>query len=145
MDITPYETTEIEPLVFSFISESKDKRIEKLIMYDPIEVDLYNLAFGDRKNKDTLDIDDKIVSNNNDFSKIFSTIVHTFPKFFEKNPASSIFFQGSTKQRTKVYGWIISRRYKEFNLEYDIFGGSGDSIENFVKLKEYEYYIIQKK
>jgi len=76
---------------FEFISEGPKGKIAKLIQFMPTNFDnLYNLAFGD-KNSATGEIDDTIISNNEDSEKVLATVVASVYAFMDKHPGTRIF------------------------------------------------------
>jgi len=106
MDIEKYETQdENNHLRYTFLSKGKAE-IMKIIAYQKLahniqipekgQLKVYNLAFRDRKGY-SLDIDDKVKSNNDDMYKVFNTVLHTIPTFFSKYPNTCIAVQGSDK------------------------------------------------
>ena len=77
MNLPQYKTNPDEDLhSFSFISEGKNGKIEKVIRYEKITDDVFNLGFGD-KDPITGKINDKVVTNNGDTEKVLATVVST--------------------------------------------------------------------
>lgn len=144
MNSTPYSIKKEKDLIFSFISIGPKGRIEKLIKYETISDEFYNLGFGDRKGNSWL-IDDKVMSDNGDIKKVIRTVIHTIPIFFSKYPFYGLLFSGSNKKRTRTYALIIERYLDEFTKEYNIFGGKEDIIEEFRKRQKYDFFMILKK
>ena len=66
-------------LVFEFISEGPKGQIPKLVKFTETNLKgLFNLAFGD-KDQHTGEINDTVISNNDDSEKILATVVATYP------------------------------------------------------------------
>jgi hypothetical protein len=69
------ETYPIKPsldkLYYLFISEGPKGRIIKIVLFQNIGENSYNLAFGDFNGGQ---VDDEVVSNNRDFVKVLSTV-----------------------------------------------------------------------
>ena len=81
---------------FTFISEGKNGAIEKVILYEELEVKgVFNLGFGD-KDPITGGINDRAITNNGDTEKILATVVSTVYTFINKNPTAYIYAEGST-------------------------------------------------
>jgi hypothetical protein len=73
-------------MVFEFVSEGPKGKILKLVQFGETNLkDFYNLAFGD-KDPGTGEINDSIVSNNNDSDKVLATVVATVYAFTDKHP-----------------------------------------------------------
>ena len=64
-------------MTFEFISEGPRGLIHKLVRFQPTNLKgVYNLAFGD-KDHTTGEIDDTVISNNEDSEKVLATVVAT--------------------------------------------------------------------
>jgi len=85
MNLPQYEVTPDENLYkFTFISEGKNGKVEKIVLYEEINEGVFNLAFGD-KDITTGHINDRIVTNNGDTEKVLATVISTVYTFFDKN------------------------------------------------------------
>ncbi len=82
---------------------------------------LYNLGFGDL-NKESGDLDDHIISNNQDRDKVLATVAHTVVLFTKRRPKAQIFFEGSNKARTRLYQMAINKYFDELSKTF-IFEG----------------------
>ena len=79
---------------------------------------IYKLAFGDLLPGGG--IDDTVVSNNGDIIRVLSTVLQIIRDFTSSQPYLKIMFQGSTKERTILYGRILRMYYREFSAEFKI-------------------------
>lgn len=103
---------------YGFISNGK-KRIEKVVDFIPLKTrHRFNLGFGDLSPDGT--IDDKVNSNNGDIVKVLATVVAILRNFTEQNPQAEIYFEGSTVERTVLYGRILKTYYTTFSKEFSI-------------------------
>lgn len=126
-------------LQFEFISISPKRRIIKRVEYTYIEeFNFWNLGFGDY-NPDTGQLDDQIVSDNGDTRKVLATIAFSLREFIALNQDATVFFTGSTDQRTHVYGWIISRYWADISDGFVVEGVMEDG--NTVLFTPYQSYI----
>lgn len=145
MNTPTYPITAAAPLIFTFVSEGKRGRIKKVVRYDMIYKNVFNLGFGDFDQK-TLQLNDKADSNNGDIRKVMATVIQTLPLFFEKHPDKVVQFKGSDQRRTLFYSRIIRTYQHEIEDDFQI---TGKTIEGrFEAIKEesrYEYFIIRKK
>jgi hypothetical protein len=134
--------------VFEFISEGPKGNILKSVHYTKMKVkgirNIYNLAFGD-KNNDTGDIDDNIVSGNQDREKVLATVINTVIIFTEKNPKAQIFITGSTPARTRLYQIAIGKYLEEFSEIFDIKGVTQNQLMLYEKNVNYRAFLIRKK
>ncbi|MEM1122876.1 MAG: hypothetical protein AAGJ18_20700 [Bacteroidota bacterium] len=110
-------------LEFQFESTGKNGIIQKIILYQPIGKNRFNLAFGDRKGND---IDDKVVSNNGDLIKVVSTVALSVYQFFEDNPTATIEIQGVDMKRLRLYNHIFKRKKTEIETLFILKGDLGD-------------------
>ncbi|TAF97223.1 MAG: hypothetical protein EAZ32_16340 [Cytophagia bacterium] len=77
----PYYHFETSPdsLIYEFDSVSEHKTIHKVVIYEPLEDDMYHLGFGDLTAEGKVDY--KIVSANQDMDKVLMTVVQTMLLF----------------------------------------------------------------
>ncbi len=144
MSATPYPIKTEDELVFSFVSEGPQGRIVKIVKYEMLRPSLYNLAFGDKINN--LDLDDEVVSNNSDTSKVLSTVIFTIGLFFEKVPNAFLVIRGSDSARNKLYCRVVKNNFELFSQEFIILGGTKEKpMEPFSDEKIYDWLIISKK
>jgi hypothetical protein len=132
-------------MVFEFVSEGPKGKIPKLVQFGETNLKgLYNLAFGD-KDLTTGEIDDSIVSNNNDSSKVLATVVATVYAFTDKYPDVWIYAAGSSKSRTRLYRMGLTRHLAEIEEDFDLYGQRMGEWESFEKGVEYEAFLVQRK
>jgi hypothetical protein len=98
MNLPRYELkAERSLMVFEFISEGPRGQIPKLIKFSETSLKgFYNLAFGD-KNLETDEIDDTVVSNNEDREQVLATVVSAVYSFTEVKKEAWIYATGSSK------------------------------------------------
>jgi len=105
MTQVPYPYKRLRPKRYIFISTGK-KSIEKVVDFVPLGPgNIMNLAFGDLLPDGT--IDDQVNSNNGDIIKVLATVIDILRHFTIQYPKAEIYFEGSTEERTKLYGRII--------------------------------------
>ncbi|WP_311325796.1 DUF6934 family protein [Capnocytophaga sputigena] len=146
MNLPQYKTNPDEDLhSFSFISEGKNGKIEKVIRYEKITNDVFNLGFGD-KDSITGKINDKVVTNNGDTEKVLATVVSTVFTFTERNPNAYIYATGSNHVRNRLYRRGITKYLSEAldtfaiygmlpNQEFEIFNPNTDYVGFLLHLK----------
>ncbi|TAF72963.1 MAG: hypothetical protein EAZ53_14335 [Bacteroidetes bacterium] len=126
-------------LVFSFFSIGKRGIIPKVVVYEPIDDMVFNLAFGDF-NIETKTLDDLIVSNNGDTRKVLSTVINTLYYFFENHPNALVLLKGSTELRTKLYQRIIKTYKSDFDNKFVITGMLSE-VDKFKTIDFNENYV----
>ena len=101
-------------LVFTFFSIGKRGVIPKIVVFEYIKPNTYNLAFGDFDiSTDTFN--DEIVSNNGDVKKVLATVVAILLHFFVIQPIAKVYIKGSNTIRTNLYQRIIKTYAAEYN------------------------------
>jgi hypothetical protein len=129
---------------YKFFSEGPNGNIKKIIAYQKIGDDIYNLAFGDwneYKNR----INDNIRTNNNDREKILHTIASTVIDFVKHHPQATVFAKGSTPARTRLYQIGIANKLKEIDQLFEIEGLYKSRWERFQKGKNYQAFTLKTK
>ena len=147
MKLDRYQLKADEPLTtFEFLSEGAKGKIEKIIQFSPVnQIDnIYNLAFGD-KNILTGEIDDKIVTDNGDSEKVLATVVAAIYAFCDYFPDAWIYATGSSAARTRLYKMGINKYFEIVETDFEIYGEIQNEWELYVKGKDYQAFIIQRK
>jgi hypothetical protein len=146
MRIDTYELSAKESLMtFEFISQGIKGSITKRVQFQRIndDEDVYNLAFGDVI---LGEIDDIVISNNNDTTKVLATVASTIPLFMIKYPNAIIYAKGSTPTRTRLYQMGISKNLEIISENFTVYGISeNNNYEIFEKNKHYSAFVIIKK
>lgn len=139
----PYESNH-DFSVIDFISIGKHGSISKRITFTTTELEnVYNLAFGDVDENG--DIDDCRVSNNGDRNKILATVFHVVNLYTEKYPNRWIFFNGSTKERTRLYRIAVGLNLDELSQTFEIYGYIKKELKPFRKNMEINAFVIKRK
>ncbi len=146
MKLPRYEyLTESEAELFKFTSEGKKGNIKKLVVYSQmLENDIYNLAFGDY-DEETNSINDTVITNNNDSQKVLATVASTLYVFTDKHPNVWVYATGSNSARTRLYRMGITTNIEEVLEDFEVFGLSNETWQEFEKGKEYEAFLVKRK
>lgn len=132
---------------YEFYSEGPKGRIKKAIRFTKInneEPVLYNLGFGDIS-EETDNIDDTIVSNNDDRDIVLATVAKTVIDFTNIYGNHYIFAIGSTTARTRLYQMGISGLWNEISIDFEIHGFKSGSWHPFEKGVNYEAFLVKRK
>lgn len=136
-----------ERYLYEFYSEGPAGRIKKVVLYELIEKNLFNLGFGDW-DEDLKKVIDLNRSNNGDRDKVLATVAATVLDFIEKIPDARIFVEGTTPARTRLYQIGIGNNLTEINEIFEVFEVFG-YIENhwefFCRGKNYEAFLIKRR
>jgi hypothetical protein len=108
MNLPKYPVVAIpEQNMYKFDSEGPRGRIRKVIFYQLMGHNFFNLSFGDW-NEELQKLDDSTRSNNSDRDKVLTTVAYTAVDFTNQFPRAKIFVEGSTSARTRLYQIGIS-------------------------------------
>jgi hypothetical protein len=133
---------------FEFVSEGPKGRILKRIEYAKIELEgyenFYNLAFGDI-NSDSVEIDDAVITNNQDREKVLATVANTIFIFLKRYPEAKIIMRGRNTARTRLYRMAISKYSDELSDFFDIKGNFNKKWLPFEKNIDYNAFLIRLK
>jgi hypothetical protein len=114
------------------------------LLYDD---NIFNLAFGLADNNGSFD--DTAILNNNDRNKILATVAKTIMLFLDYHPECSVYFTGSTINRTRLYRRAINVAMAELKDYLEIFGlvenGNDLLLDPFDGKKNYFAFLIHKK
>lgn len=134
-------------LTYKFDSIGPKGIIKKAVQYTPVRnigKNVYNLAFGDL-NKISGEIDDTVVSNNNDTKKIMFTVGLTSLQFVNHFPNAEILIVGSTISRTRLYQMIFNQNIIEIEKIFDLQGFRNGYWEKFKTGINFEAFLVKKK
>ena len=90
-------------------------------------------------------LSDVAVSNNSDMETVLATVIATIPLFFEKFENATLFFQGSTKSRTRLYRVILNKYITDIRLSYNIKALKDGQVVEFNANDNFDGFFIFKK
>ena len=124
---------------FIFESEGKQGKIIKIIQFTQLESNEWNLGFGDLKDGN---IDDLIISNNEDVFKVIKTVAKVVTIFFQEYPQSRFIIKPIDDKRKKLYNSIFRRHFKDIILDFNILGIVENNKEAYSPQKNYDNFEI---
>ena len=120
MTYVPYSYKHVALRRYIFTSVGRNE-IKKVVEFVPLKAkNVMNLGFGDLLPDGSFD--DKANSNNGDILKVLATAVYILKHFTTQHPEITVFFTGSTKERTRLYTRIIKTYYSLFSKEFVLYG-----------------------
>ncbi len=139
-------STEPELNIFEFESIGPKGKIIKLVQYTEMNIKgYYNLAFGDL-DVITREINDGVITNNGDGTKVLATVVSTVYAFTGKYPEAYIFATGSSEARTRLYRMGITNNLEELKNDFYVYGLRNDeTFEPFIVGEDYLGFLITRK
>ncbi|MCU0470045.1 MAG: hypothetical protein MUF58_15730 [Arcicella sp.] len=131
---------------YYFFESIGKTNIQKIVVFQPSEVnpDIVELAFGNLKTD--LSIDVFAVDDNEDMPIVISTVITTIFDYLEYYPEKTIYFSGSTPSRTRLYRAAIAKSLEKIESNYQVFGlKENTQIESFDKHNTYLAFLIKRK
>lgn len=130
---------------FEFLSEGAKGKVPKLIQFQEMNLpNLYNIAFGDL-NSLTGQLDDRIITDNNDSEKILATVVAAIYAFTGQYPDAWIYATGSTASRTRLYRMGINKYFDIVEADFDIMGENQNEWEWYKNGNDYQAFAVHRK
>ena len=130
---------------FEFLSEGPKGQIVKLVQFQQMNLpNLYNLAFGDL-NPITVQLDDKVITDNGDSEKVLATVVAAVYAFAGHYPEAWIYATGSTETRTRLYRMGINKYFDIVEEDFHIMGEHQSEWEWYKKGKDYQAFAVYRK
>lgn len=145
MNLDKYSvTSDDDHFTYEFLSQGPNGTIKKVILYQQIEKDVFNLAFGDW-NEIEQRISDEVRSNNNDRDKVLATVASTVIDFIKYYPNAQIFAKGITPGKTRLYQMGINSNWDEISELFEIQGNFIGKWEQFKHNKNYQAFALKAK
>jgi hypothetical protein len=149
MKLEQYESTANKAkTTFTFVSEGPNGNILKGVEYSKIQLlgfkNVYNLAFGDI-GFISGEIDDVVVTNNQDREKVLATVANTVIVFTTHHPKVRILMIGSTRPRTRLYQIAINKYFDELSELFEVKGYLNATWLPFEKGINFNAFLINRK
>lgn len=129
--------------VYLFVSKGKHGDVTKMVKFQMIGNDIANLGFGDCKD-DGFDFDDLVITDNGDMKTVLATVIKITVTFLSKNPDVSVYINGSTATRNRLYRIIIGNNFEAINRNYEVWGYFCGNWCLFEKNVNYEAFLVSK-
>jgi hypothetical protein len=131
-------------MIFEFISEGPNGNIHKIVQYSETNLKgFYNLGFGDKNEQGQ--IDDEVITNNNDSQKVLATVASTVYVFTDKYPDAWIYATGLTRARTRLYRMGITNNLIEIQKDFHVYGLKDSKWQKFKKDLENDAFLVNRK
>ena len=132
-------------LSYKFVSIGPRGVIRKMVSYRKIKSlkgNYFNLSFGDWDDISGI-LNDLLISNNYDTSKVLFTVAQTVLLFVKHFPDANILIIGSTRSRTRLYQMTIAQNINEINKQFEIQGLRNGNWEIFRKGINYDSFLAK--
>ncbi len=144
MELDIYAILTDDHETYEFLSEGPKGTIRKIVVYQLVGGNFYNLAFGDW-NEENLRLDDDTRSNNSDRDKVLATVANTVIDFVQYHPSATVHAKGSTPAKTRLYQMGINQNWTYINLLFRIKGLAEGVFRPFEQNKNYEAFLLEPK
>lgn len=104
---------------FLFVSKGPKGAILKIVLFDEIEKDKWNLAFGDWSNGKVHDI---AITNNNDITRVLGAVAQAVFEFSALYPERTIMIFPVDEKRSRLYNLVFKRRWLEIAEYFTVIG-----------------------
>lgn len=131
-------------VAYEFLSEGPNGTIKKVVFYQEVEENVFNIGFGDWDEQEQK-INDSARSNNRDMNKVLATVASTVTDFIKHHPKAIIFAEGFTPSRTRLYQLGIQANWKEIGKLFYIAGFREGEWEFFEKGRNYKAFSLKAK
>lgn len=133
-------------LSYVFYSVGGKGLISKVVLFEKVARNHFNLAFGDY-NALKEEVSDTSITNNGDTVKVLGTVIQIILAFFKFYPYAILDITGSTPIRMKLYQRIIKNNKAEIETEFNLlaFMEKDDEPQLPDFLQEYQAFQITKK
>ena len=129
---------------YEFISEGPRGRIKKVVQYEHLGFNAFNLSLGDW-DEGLQDILHDNRSNNSDRDKVLATVASTVSDFMKHYPDAIIHAKGNTPAKTRLYQIGISLNWHAISQMFEVKGYADDTWQPFTRQKNYEAFYLRKK
>lgn len=136
--------SDIDHVVYEFLSEGPKGAIRKLVFFQEIGNNVFNLFFGDWDEFEEK-INEKVRSNNNDRDKVLATVASTVIEFLKYHPDAIIQAKGFTASRTRLYQMGIIAHLDEIRSIFNIEGYFEGKWCAFERGRNYSAFSIEAK
>lgn len=127
---------------YAFVSKGPKGVVVKFVMYTWIHDNVYNLGFGDFEEGQ---VDDAVVSNNEDLVKIMNTIASTLYAFTEQYPGSRVYIEPVDSKRSNLYHHIFRRRFEEIQPLFMVKGLTTNGWKDYLPGNRYLAFELERR
>jgi hypothetical protein len=124
---------------YIFQSDGKQGQIIKIVQFNALEGNRWNLGFGDWKSGK---VDDNVLTGNDDVFKVIKTVAAITSDFLIKYPERIVVIDPIDEKRKKLYNLVFQRHFVEIESIYTIIGIKNKQKEVYQAQKYYEAFEI---
>ena len=106
----PYPYNVLIPKTHYFFESIGEKSVFKIVQFDLIDGNLWNLGFGDLNNGL---VDDSIITNNQDAHKVIRTVAKIAIDFLAEYPNYTLEITPVDEKRKRLYNGVFQKYFKD--------------------------------
>lgn len=129
---------------YEFWSIGPRGKIKKVVVYEQLEPEVYNLAFGDWDDANGI-LRDDTRSNNGDRDRILATVANTVLDFLQHHSGARIVAEGITPGKTRLYQMAINTHFSEITQLFDIKGLMEGFWKPITQGNNYDAFLLEPK
>lgn len=129
---------------YHFQSTGKRGVFEKAIAFSPLNDNVYNLALLDF-DPATGEYSDDTITDNGDMREVLATVLKIALKFLAQNPYQTVFIQGNSDSRTRLYQIALGKLFPDVNAFLLIKGYKNGQWSDFEPNGSFESFLIERK
>ncbi len=137
----PYVMTPFEQhYIYTFKSIGIKGKITKLVIFQHIHKHEFNVALVDYDRVAQI-ADDNNVTDNGDMFVVLTTVMDIVADFLEQYPKSTLFVEGKSKVRQRLYSRVIRNHFEAISDKYIVGGILEDMQREYFMLGNSHNYI----
>lgn len=145
MDLDRYATfSDVAHKSYEFLSSGPRGTVKKVVRYTEIEPGVFNLGLGDWDEMAQV-VRDDIRTNNADRDKVLATVAATVIDFIAHHPKATLFAEGNTPAKSRLYQMGINTHWGEISRLFDVIGFWEGAWERFQRGKNYKAFALKAK
>lgn len=144
MNKATYNINSPNDTIFTFISKGRNGEINKAVLFQNIEEDLFNLVLLDY---DVLNEtwSDENISNNGDIVKVLATVMYIITVFLASKPNVQVYIQANSETRNKLYNRLFQNYFNEFESKFEVMAYKNFEIQPYSATEKYEKFYLKLK
>jgi hypothetical protein len=133
MTVEPYNFQNLttDKALYFFVSQGNQGTVVKAVTITKMGRNLWNLGFGDWDLSNLRNIQDSVVTNNNDLVRVITTVATIAFDYLETFPKRRLRIKPVDEKRERLYNHAFRRNYAKFTDKLDIKGSFEGKFESY--------------
>lgn len=132
--------------LFEFHSLGPKGLIRKIVLFQCLEGNVYNLAFGDAADEESFELHDDVVSDNEDMERVVRTVADCVHQFLGYDFEKIVLFKGFDERRNRLYRKMITLNQSAIEEEFVVLQGESLKTlgDQFPVVRTYKFAVMKK-